>query len=238
MLSLRTLVEELHVEEVIRVSMYECGHKQTRKVNMISIDSISISDAHSWKHEDNKIYMYYKVNDKCPTCILFEEDDDDDYCERIYCDEMPRPEGFESVKLYHGLAAFSGATNVQGAMNNAINLMEHSEYQICTATHAIGPIGLLIQGTVLMASNVDLGSRIDPKNNRRYVDFFADDYRLKGIVHHADQLKKELDSEGNNEVITTNNKVAAIWVYDWASNEFKDMAKELCNKYNLELIIL
>lgn len=238
MLSLRTLVEELHVEEVIRVSMYECGHKQTRKVNMISIDSISISDAHSWKHEDNKIYMYYKVNDKCPTCILFEEDDDDDYCERIYCDEMPRPEGFESVKLYHGLAAFSGATNVQGAMNNAINLMEHSEYQICTATHAIGPVGLLIQGTVLMASNVDLGSRIDPKNNRRYVDFFADDYRLKGIVHRADQLKKELDSEGNNEVITTNNKVVAIWVYDWASNEFKDMAKELCNKYNLELIIL
>ena len=45
MLSLRTLVEELHVEEVIKVSMYECGHKQTRKVNMISIDSIFVSDA-------------------------------------------------------------------------------------------------------------------------------------------------------------------------------------------------
>ena len=78
MLSLRTLVEELHVEEIIRVTMYECGHKQMRKVNMINIDSMFVSDAYSWKHVDNKIYMYYKVNDICPTCILFEEDEDDD----------------------------------------------------------------------------------------------------------------------------------------------------------------
>ena len=59
MLSLRTLVEELHVEEIIRVTMYECGHKQTRKVNMINIDNMFVSDAYSWKHEDNKIYIYY-----------------------------------------------------------------------------------------------------------------------------------------------------------------------------------
>lgn len=236
MLNIDTLVDAINAEEIIRVRVFECGHKIARKIQDTS--NVYVSDADSWSYEDNKLYLYYKVNDICPTCILFEEDDDDDYSERIYCDEMPRPEEFEFVDLYHGVAAFSGAVTVEAAFNNAVNLIEHEEYQICTATHAIGPVGLLIKGTVLMASNVDLGSRIDPKNNRRYVDFYADDHRLKGIVHYANQLKKGLDADGNNEVITTNNKVKAIWVYNWANEEYKAMANRLCEQYGFDLIIL
>ena len=58
MLSLRTLVEELHVEEVIRVTMYECGHKQTRKVNMISIDSICIERSKYYDVKVNEMHFY------------------------------------------------------------------------------------------------------------------------------------------------------------------------------------
>ncbi len=236
-ITLKTLVEELGLVGIKEVYHFECGHKEIENMILDYAQYSTVCDYESFNIDYDKgmLYVHLNTTGKCATCELF-EDDEDEVCERIYCDEMPRPEGFEDITLYHGLAAFSGTVEANGAAKNAINIIEHPEYQICCATDAIGPMGLIIKGTVITASNIDLCSSIDKKTCRRYYDVYVDDNRAcKGIIHHASQLQKQWS---HNEIITMNNCIPAVWIYDWADNDYKKIAKDLANKYNIELVVI
>ena len=150
---------------------------------------------------------------------------------RIYCDTMTRPEGFDNVTLYHGFNAFFVTKSYKQCF---YDLMNHPEWQICTSTKYLGMIGVVVTGDVLMASSYDLFSGIDEENNNRR---FFDKNDMDSIVYNYEDLElHEDDDDENNEIVVQNTKIKAIWVTEDANNKIREIASELSEKTNLPII--
>lgn len=160
-------------------------------------------------------------------------EDEDDYIEKVYADELEAPAGFEYIKLQHGLMAFSGCVTNDALISNFETVMNHHEYQLCTSTTRIGQIGVTLTGKVLVAANIDIASVIG-ENNRRY--FYMDDRIKANIVKHIDDL--ELFGDQHNELIVVDHTVKAIWIKDYAENELKELADKLAKQYDLPLVVV
>ena len=184
---------------------------------------------------DTLVLVTY-VKGQCPDC---ECEVDEFNPEKIYCMDMPRPVGFDSVIKYHGIVALSRCNLNQG-IDHLHKVVNTPLYETCCASAPIGALGAILDGKVVTASNEDLYSHVDRSNGQRYFELeeFGDAY--EGIIHYADQLRSA-DTDGAhpcNELITINNSVNSIWVKIWATAEEKKAAVELAEYYNVELIII
>ena len=247
MLSMNTMIEDLlldeYVNDVILVTVYKCGHES--KYYATYDDSILEKHLGEFvKYEivedykitkkmisDKAILVYQEVEYRCASCWSWEEI-------RMYCDELPKPIGFDKVTKYHGLAAFSGADTMLLVLNNLKTINEHPEYQICCSTKALGDIGVVIEGDTLVASNVDLWTYIDPeKDNRRYF-LYKDglkNQRANGIIYNASELDDTLWD--HSEIVTENNKIAYILLKETHKYDNKELEllKDTANKLNIEI---
>ena len=221
---------------------YTCGHHEYEQLDMDEAHIYTIDEFDSFyiDEESNELIVVRNIDKECDLCELMEMEHSNKsskYTEKIYCSDMPSPVGFESVTKYHGVAAYSGAYCSYEAKENAIDVFNNPEWEICCATRAIGPVGLVVDGDVLVASNVDLCTTIDDNNGKRYF-IVSDDKRsraCRGIINYAYQIEKKWD---HDEIVTTNNKVARVWIKDWAKEQFEDLANELCEMFNVELEII
>ena len=153
---------------------------------------------------------------------------------RIYCDEMPRPEGFEDMILYNGFNAFFARRTPEQRLNR---LIKFPGREICVSTQHLGTIGAAVKGDVLMACNIDMFSGIDMETRRRYYNNSTE--ISENIVSHANQLiEYTAEDQENNEIIIKNVKIQYLWVTSDAGEKIKQEAKRLADVYGFELRIL
>ncbi len=240
-ITLKDFAEAIKAEEIVESYDFECGHSEYEEIEICFAHHYTIDEFDSFEicegEEGKSLVLHRKTWGQCTDCDIFGPTNRlDKDAEKIYCSDMPRPEGFETVTKYHGLAAYSGTFSPDKAIDNAKDLINNPSWEICCSTRPIGPIGLVINGTVITASNVDLCSMIDRNNGKRFFEVSKDDHRAcKGIIHYAYQLKKQWD---HDEIVTKDNTVVAVWVKDWASDEFRKYADELCKQYNVPMTII
>lgn len=182
--------------------------------------------------DNNTLVIVDYINDMCYDC------EDEEYCTpKIYCSDMPKPEGFESVVKYHGIVALS-RQDLDAGIKHLRKVVTTPSYETCCATAPIGAIGAILNGDVITASNKDLYSQVGSKG--RYFELEEEGDAYYGIIHYADQLKPA-DTDGAmycNELVTINNSVDCIWVKIWATEEEKRAAIELSEFYEVELMII
>ena len=241
-ITLKGFVEAIEITSIVEAYVFECGHTEYEEfdIEFGHLYTIDEFDGFEINEETKELKLYRNTRGQCEECEwLYSNfrEDEIEYFERIYCDEMPQPEGFEHVVKYHGLAAYSGSHTPKHAIENAKELIANPSWEVCCSTRPIGPIGLVIDGITITASNVDLCTHVDVNNGRRYyeVDSDSNNRASRGIIHYAYQLQKKWD---HDEIVTKDNKPAAIWIKDWAIEDFKDAADILCEEYNLELVII
>jgi hypothetical protein len=152
---------------------------------------------------------------------------------KIYCNEMPRPIGFENVTIYRGLNAYYGKSTFDSIFNAFIDLIDNPMKQVCCSTHTIGDIGVVLEGDVIMASNMDLQSKMDEETNRRY--YIPDGIREEHIIYDAKDL--EDNNYGiNDEIIMENVKVKAIWLSYSCDDLSLFVAEHISKVYGLKII--
>ena len=190
-------------------------------------------------------YGYFFIDERHDSLVLVEYANDECFeCEesqyetpKIYCSDMPKPEGFESVVKYHGIVALS-RQDLDSGIKHLRKVVTTPSYETCCATAPIGAIGAILNGDVITASNKDLYSQVGSKG--RYFELEEEGDAYYGIIHYADQLKPA-DTDGAmycNELVTINNSVDCIWVKIWATEEEKKAAIELSEFYEVELMII
>ena len=183
------------------------------------------------ERHDRLVLVEY-VNDEC-----FECEESQYETPKIYCSDMPKPEGFESVVKYHGIVALS-RQDLDSGIKHLRKVVTTPSYETCCATAPIGAIGAILNGDVITASNKDLYSQVGSKG--RYFELEEEGDAYYGIIHYADQLKPA-DTDGAmycNELVTINNSVDCIWVKIWATEEEKRAAIELSEFYEVELMVI
>lgn len=164
---------------------------------------------------DAEAEVYISLDYICPECMS--------KASRVYCDTCVAPQGFESVTKYHGIAAYNkaGMDSVGDYLVRFQSINANPEWQICCSSRPIGEIGAVIDADVLCASNMDLYTEIDSDNGRRYFD--GSRYRATHLVSHANELDSTVWS--HDEIVTHNNSIRYIWVYDQASDTIKNYGK-------------
>ena len=182
-------------------------------------DSISFTyDLSLWSDDpdiETNAEVYISTDCICSECMSL--------ANRVYCDTCVPPQGFESVTKYHGIAAYNkvGMDSVGDYLVRFQSINANPEWQICCSSRPIGEIGAVIDADVLCASNMDLYTEIDPDNGRRYFD--GSRYRATHLVSHANELDSTVWS--HDEIVTHNNSIRYIWVYDQASDTIKNYGK-------------
>lgn len=151
---------------------------------------------------------------------------------KIYCDTLTKPVGFDSFTLYHGTLAFAFDTDIYDGIDYIVNILEDSKLQICTSTKAIGLVGVVVEGTILMASNEDVASCIG-ENGRRYIQ--AED--LDSVIY-SNKEHKTPALYNNDEFVVNDTRVTKLWIKDYASEEDKELLRYVGKKYNLDIIEL
>lgn len=190
-------------------------------------------------------YGYFFIDERHDRLVLVEYANDECFeCEesqyetpKIYCSDMPKPEGFESVVKYHGIVALS-RQDLDAGIKHLRKVVTTPSYETCCATAPIGAIGAILNGDVITASNKDLYSQVGSKG--RYFELEEEGDAYYGIIHYADQLRPA-DTDGAmycNELVTINNSVDCIWVKIWATEEEKRAAIELSEFYEVELMVI
>lgn len=179
-----------------------------------------------YKHEiiNNTLYIYEEYNCYCDNCRNI----------KVYCDEQPRPKGFDSLVMYHGLKAYcecSDSSEYETITRNFESVYEHPEYQICCSTDPIGNIGIIVEGDILVASNNDLNTHVEEGTNRRY--YYPTETNRRNIIYDIKDLEENYII--NNEFVINNTKAVTIWVTDRANNEEKQAAIKLSDMYNLKI---
>jgi hypothetical protein len=195
----------------------------------------------------NKAILVHEfVESKCTECWT----ESTNTITKVYCDECEKPTGFNNIPKYHGLAAFTGKYSMKHVLNNLTNIIEHPEYQICCSTNKInGSIAIeIIECDVLLASNMDLCTYIDPENNRRYYEYdneYDPDPTLISMNNRHNYIISdisELDSSiwNHNELVTTNNKIKRIILKtdNNFTNEELSLLEQTANELNLEISII
>ena len=178
-------------------------------------------------HVYGSILVLVRVSDnKCPNCR------EDCKRDKKYCDEQIRPTGFESVDLYHGINAYYCSGETKDIVDNFNGVYNHPEWQICCSTSTVGDIGVIIEGTVLMASRTDLNTHVS-KDGRRYFRErpFSSRKLEEYIVRDAEELWEGNNLNINDEIVTTNNKIIGLWTADNATDEAVEALKIILEEH-------
>lgn len=229
---------------IIRTS-YSCGHTREHSVSIHKLSRYLPSDGYcgcsvelrNW----SKVLVvnnYHKGS--CPDCYIPPHDNAQETIsgERIYCDSMPRPRGFKNMELFHGLYAYCSRDHIVSessyAFDNFLGIYDHSEWQICCSTSAIGNIGLVVTGDVITASNIDLYTRVDEEGRRYYTKTsHQDDRATRGIIMSASELCTFRNT--HSEMVVQNTCIKAVWVQSNASDDVILTAEHIAEEYNIEL---
>ncbi len=238
------LVPSIGIDRVIVKEVYSCGCCENSSWYLTSLNIVMqerfqelfefdfcdkyITDFDYFTYEDNTLVLYMLNDEPCYSHYFSPRP------EKVYCMDMPRPEGFEDVVKYHGITALSRTDLAQG-IAHLDKVLNTPMYETCCATVPVGPLGAIFDADVITASNIDLYSHVDAQG--RFYDLEENGDAYNGIIHFADQLEP-VDDEDNNELVTINNVAKAIWVKIWAPDKYLDAAVMLAEEYGVELIIL
>jgi hypothetical protein len=171
---------------------------------------------------DNNLVLINEPVEKCDDCRFG----------KTYMKDMPRPIGFEDVYKMHGIMAYGrDNTDFFAAKEHLHKVLNNPGYETCCSTEAIGNVGVVLEGDVILASNCDLGSKVD--EGGRY--FYADTEDASYIIYNADDLTFGTNGM-NDEIVTINNKIKSVWYKEHSNNKEKQFAKELAEYYNVPLI--
>lgn len=242
------LYKELGLNEITEIAVHACGcigreFKHVKQLRCYAYEQEQIDEAIYYRFrmksvddfeyfeitEDNEMILYYAKKQLCTKCYK-------ESCEKIHCKDMPRPVGFENVTKYHGIVALS-RTNLNDGIRHLEKVVNNPTYETCCATEPIGALGVILDGEVITASNIDLYSHVD--ENGRYFEVEENGDAYNGIIHYAEDLVIETDDNTmNNELVTINNKIVKIWVSKYADNREKQAAKYLAKKYDVDLVVV
>ena len=236
---MKTTIAEMYLNggynTLIEMTIYAC---ECKKIELPldnyepSIDGSLEEYCEDWlMHEYAEDYSRIEIINN--NLVLIEEPDNK--CEectkgKTYMKDMPRPVGFEDVYKMHGILAYLRNDYTQ-AKEHLYKVLNNPSYETCCSTEAIGNVGVVLDGTVILASNCDLCSKVD--SNGRY--YYAHSEEAQYIIHNADDMTFGTDGM-NDELVTINNTLVAVWYKEHANNEEKEFAKELAEYYNVELI--
>lgn len=220
-------------KEIINMTLFECG---CDKVELPLVDyyepidgSIEeyLEDIYEDKTEDD-----YEIETTSTSLILITRTGKCTDCAlgKTYVKDMPRPTGdFDSIDKYHGILAYM-RSDMLAAKNHLHKVLTDSNYETCTSTEPLGNVGVILQGTVLCASNMDLCSKTD--SNGRFIYMHeVEQY----IIYDAQDMSFGTDGM-NDELITKDNTLVSVWYKEHATNEEKELAKELADYYNVPLV--
>ena len=220
-------------KEIVDMTLYECG---CDKVELPLADyyepidgSIEeyLEDIYEDKTEDD-----YEIETTSTSLILITRTDKCNDCKlgKTYVKDMPRPTGdFDSIDKYHGILAYM-RSDMLAAKNHLHKVLTDSNYETCTSTEPLGNVGVILQGTVLCASNMDLCSKTDSNGRFIYIHE-VEQY----IIYDAQDMSFGTDGM-NDELITKDNTLVSVWYKEHATNEEKELAKELADYYNVPLV--
>ena len=150
---------------------------------------------------------------------------------------MPKTTGFETITKLHGVLAYGRVIDnnfeevANGVLSHVEKVLTNPNYETCCSTEALGKIGLVLDGEVITASISDLNTQVDSKGRYFYMENIKEDM----LIYDAKDLVP--DEFGiNDEMVTINNKLKAVWVKVDADNNIRELAKTIAEKYNVEII--
>lgn len=225
------LYRELGLSRVVIVTRYGCGHEEEQDLLYMGMDekkellqslrTENVSNYANFEIENDlwgtegKITLIKEEKGKCRRCH---------YPELIKCSDMPKPTGFCDKEFFHGLDAY----NFDDPIYNLSELLEHSEWEICTSTKALGNLGVICTGDVVTASSVDLASYVVDGER-----CFLTTKRAEGIVSDYSQLDSSMWA--HDEIVMKNTNIKAFWVRDsydlTLSTKLAQKAKDLGVKF-------
>ncbi len=171
---------------------------------------------------NNKLVVIDLPECQCEACKLG----------KTYACDLPVLTSFNGMEFKHGILAYQrDETDFAAGKEHLHKVLTIPGYETCCSTECIGKIGVILTGDVKVASNCDLGSEVDSKG--RY--YHANSPDAQYIIHNRNEMTYGTDGL-NDEFITVNNKLVAIWCKEHASNIEKAFARELAEHYNVELI--
>ena len=238
-MELLDIAAEYGVTHTFKCIKYSCGcimeEDLTDVVFIAYMDSCDEFDYIIYEVPHGKTTMIclnvvYQVLDHhfCPKCAK--------KLNKVYCDSMPKPVGFDSVVIYHGIAAFNTdfLETVYDYYERVVNILRNQDWEICCSTKPIGEIGIVVKGDVICASNADLFTEIDYASGRRFFD--KSRHRASHLIFNA----KDLDDSkwSHDEIVSKNNSATAVWVYSKASKKIKQYGQYIAKLLKLEYIEL
>lgn len=225
-------------ETLIEMVVYSCGCDEVRLPLDDYYEPID-GDLEEY-FEDYLVYKYAEDYDEIETTksslilvIRTEAKCRDCKQGKVYMSSLPKPVGFEDVMLFHGILAYQRQANdYEGAKQHLNKVLTIPTYETCCSTEALGQVGVVLEGTVVLASNCDLCSGTDEKG--RF--FYKNNVDMSHIIYDADYLTFGTDGM-NDEIVTKENKIKAVWMKENANDEERALAEELAALYNVELMI-
>ena len=216
------LMKQHNVSKVTLISKYlcRCIKTDTRTMEYFELRSFSCYNVTVNKYSNGytEIHVFNHLDTKCDTCAPPVQ----------YCDELPKPIGFDNRYYFHGTMAYRHCT-LEESMQRILDVKDNSSWQICCSTRPLGPCGIMVKGDVIAVSNIDLCSEID-ENGRRYYD--ARHWRANSMVYHL----KDIDNTKwhHNEIVVRDHYVAILWVKEDAPTEVVTAIDDLAKKLNLK----
>lgn len=235
-----SIAMEYGVTHTYKAAKYDCGCIVCKE----SFDVILMEYAFNLQEYEYVIYevLHGKNTMICLDVVFDNKDCICARCERRasmqFCnDPSLKPEGFESVTLYHGIAAYNfdeddEDISVYDYYSRVVDIIRNPQWEVCCSTKPIGHIGIVAKGEVLCACNADLFTEIDCETGLRYFDKTR--HRTKYLIYHAKDLDPTVWS--HDEIVVREVEPTAIWVYSGADNTIKKYAMYIAKLLKVDCI--
>ncbi len=129
----------------------------------------------------------------------------------------------EVVKQYHGLAAYSGKSEIE----SKLDFIMENDIVFCGSDKAIGPVGIVFDGYVHKMFSDDARSEPEQRNKEACRNTFCSEAEF---VSYSRSIK---GSQKYVETWTTLDHVVSLWCHKDASDSLKDEVVLLSKKYSL-----
>ena len=205
---------------ILIYDMYECGCIENNGYYLLAknleanIEEYEFYKCHySIDTEEKEIELQYifhhKIEGICDWCESQKEEWVDAETLAI------NTEAFEGMNWHHGLVTgFAGYVTEDDLFRNIDFFVNTTRYNldkhVCT-THTcqcVGPIGLILEGDVKVASNIDLYSRTNHVTGHKEVNINDDRYQ-DGQIDYPEEF--DFDRWSHTEIIIRPRKIKGIW---------------------------
>ena len=211
---------KLNKAMVVYKYLCHCTKTVERDIEFFDIRSVLYYRYNTVQYDNGyaEVHVFVDLDYKCDTCAPPVQ----------YCDELPKPIGFDNRHYFHGVMAYNHCT-IEESVQRAIDIKDNSSWQICCSTRPLGTWGVMVKGDVITVSNIDLCSSID-EHGRRYFD--ARHWRANSIVFSLSEIDNT--KWHHNEIVVRDHKVTHLWVREDASTDVLDIVSDLAKKLNVK----